>query len=98
MTKSTKMWSVIDVYYKHGEASLHSFITEDDLRDFLIEKLEYYSEYQDLEEDIYEYSDIKSLIKRTIELGNKHIEEQWGSGVTAVHKLNFKTQKIVVYE
>ncbi len=95
MTKSTKMWSLIDIYYKHGQGSLHSFVTEHELYNFLMEQLNYYSKYL----KIGECDDIStdSLIYYIIDLGQKMITEQYGSGIIEVHMLDFETQTITVY-
>lgn len=102
MVKSTKMWCANDVYYKHGQASLHSFLTEDDLRFFLTKQLMYYSEYLEEVEDSdiedFEDSDIELLIKYTVSLGQQMVEGQYGHGVIEVHMLDFCKQEITVYD
>ena len=56
MTKSTKMWSLINVYYKHGHADHYSFLTENELREFLLNKLD-----EVIEEYNYGHSDHKEI-------------------------------------
>lgn len=100
MAKSTQMWTVMEVYYKHGESSLYSFVTEYELVVFLNDKLDYYMSYYG---DSYcdydnESSSIVSIIDTVIRMGKKIIDDQRGYGIIAVHMLDFETQKIEVYE
>lgn len=99
MTKSTQMWSVNFSYYKYGDSDIYSFVTEEELRSFLISKIEYYTPYivELQEEDIDLQCDIKTLIDIAISCGSVMISYQYGWGVTKVHMLDFEKQEIEVY-
>ncbi len=93
---TTKMWCANDVYYKHGEACLHSFLTEEDLFDFLMDQLHDYSKYIEVDYEAV-MNDIEALIYYTINIGQQMISGQYGYGVIEVHMLDFETQTIKKY-
>ncbi len=92
----TKIWNVMDVNYKIGKNSLHSFFTENELRGFLIEELNIYNSYLTVD---YENTvgDIETLIKYTISLGEAMFN-LYECGVIAVNMFDFETQNLVKYE
>lgn len=98
--KPQVMWSVASRYYKHGEAELMSFKTEDELRKYLEEEIENYSDSDsDSDSDSEsEDSDIEYLIEKAVRLGNETVENERGWGIVAIHKLDFGNNTIKKYE
>ena len=73
------MYTVFSIYYKHGEFNIEIFKDDNSLREYCMEQLDEYGEYDDVDYEGIE--DIVILIDKTIEYGNKSIEKQWGWGV-----------------
>lgn len=103
--KSQVMWSVASRYYKHGEAELFSFKTEDELRKYLESEIENYRDYDsdsdsdnENEDSDSKDSDIEYLIKKAVRLGNENVERESGWGIVAIHKLDFGNNNITRYE
>ena len=75
-------WIVVETYYKHGDYSLSTITSEDELRKFILENLlEYGYEYTEENEDIYD------LIEKIETLGNQRIKDQSGWGVREIKEI-----------
>jgi hypothetical protein len=95
MTKSTKMWSVHLVY--SDSSDMESFLTEEELRNYLIDMLRYYSHY--IEVDIEKNVDnIETLIYYIINICTEVEQLECNMIIEKVHMLDFEKQNIVVYE
>jgi hypothetical protein len=70
------------MYYKHGEFDVETFEDNDSLRKYCMKQLKYYDEYT----DDGDYENIEILINKTIEYGNKFIQDQGGFGVVSIIK------------
>lgn len=101
MTKSIQMWSVVEVFEDAFDVKHHSFITEEELRSFLTEKLEIYYIIHDDEctdEEYGNYTDnITNLIEKVTDTSS-YLRDTGCGRVVSVHMLDFENQEIEVYE
>ncbi len=92
---TTKMWSVHIVY--SDSSDMESFLTEEELRNYLIDMLRYYSHYIEVEIE-KNVDNIETLIYYIINICTEVEQLECNMILEKVHMLDFEKQNIVVYE
>lgn len=87
------MYVCFESYYKHGEVSMQTIASDEEMREYCIDQLSQEDEekYEEISMETAEMS-LDDLIKKTVEDGNKRVENQGGWGVRyIVEGYNIKT-------
>ena len=76
------MYVCFESYYKHAEVSMQVIASDEEMREYCIDQL---SSYDEISIETAEMS-LDDLIKKTVENGNKRVENQGGWGVRYIVK------------
>jgi hypothetical protein len=84
------MWVVIETYYKHAEYKVQIFKNDNEVLDYLVQKLMYYSDHYEHQVD-GDLTDIDFVLEKAIEIGNFLVENEHGWGVRDVFNTEMGT-------
>lgn len=86
---NNNMYTVVESYYKHGDVAVKIIDSDKDMRTYCLEELREYESNLNTtyNPNINNYS-LDRLITKTIDEGNKVVENEAGSGVRAIVRGN----------